>query len=180
MAYQIIRIDKDKSKSGGNTHGWQVRVGQNLKKGYHSKLFSDGKYGGQGKALVAAQEYLENYLQAHPEYKIKTEHPKWKQGFNEYGTLNSRNKSGRNGVYRSRTTLRNDKSRYRYFWGASYTIDRFGKTKIIRSERFYIDEYGEQEAKRKAIEFREMWEEAAKEGVEAVKAFFEAYRDGRL
>ena len=180
MAYQIIRIDKDKSKSGGNTHGWQVRVGQNLKKGYHSKLFSDGKYGGQGKALVAAEEYLEKYLQAHPEYNFQSDRPRWKRGFNEYGTLGSRNKSGRNGVYRSREHPRRDKSRYQYFWAASYTIDRFGKTGIIRNQKFLIDEYGEEGAKQKAIEFREMWEEAAKEGVEGVKAFFEAYREERL
>ena len=180
MAYQIVRINKDKNKSGGNTHGWQVRAGQDLKTGYHSKLFSDGKYGGSDKALAEAEAYLEQYLQEHPEYNFRAERPKWKRGFKESGTLNRRNKSGRNGVYRSRTTLRNDRSTYRYFWGASYTIDRFGKTKIIRSERFFIDEYGEQEAKRKAIEFREMWEEAAREGVEAVKAFFEAYREGRL
>lgn len=136
--------------------------------------------GSQGKALIAAEEYLEQYLQEHPEYNFQSERPRWKRGFNEYGTLNSRNKSGRNGVFRSRTNLRNDKSTYRYFWGASYTIDRFGKTKIIRAEKFFIDEHGEKEAKRLAIEFREMWEEAALEGVEAVKEFFAAYREGRL
>ena len=89
-------------------------------------------------------------------------------------------KSGRNGVYRSREHPRRDKSRYQYFWAASYTIDRFGKTGIIRNQKFLIDEYGEEGAKQKAIEFREMWEEAAKEGVEGVKAFFEAYREERL
>ena len=180
MAYQIIRIDKDKSKSGGNTHGWQVRAGRNLKTGYHSKLFSDGKYGGRDKALAEAEAYLERYLQEQPEYDFKTGQFKWKHGFNENGTLNSRNKSGRNGVFRSREHHRRDKSRYRYFWGASYTIDRFGKTKIIRSEKFYIEEHGEKEAKRLAIEFREMWEEAALQGVEAVREFFAAYKEGRM
>ena len=180
MAYQIIRIDKDKSKSGGNTHGWQVRTGKNLQRGYHSKLFSDGKYGGSDKALAEAEQYLQKYLQEHPEYNVKTTRFKWKHGFNENRTLHSQNKSGRNGVYRSRTNLRNDKSTYRYFWGASYTIDRFGKTKVIRSEKFFIDEYGEKEAKRKAIEFREMWEEAALQGVEAVKDFLNAYKEERL
>jgi hypothetical protein len=180
MAYQIIRIDKDKSKTGGNTHGWQVRAGKNMKMGYHSRLFSDGKYGGSDKALAEAEKYLQKYLQEHPEYNIKTTRFKWQHGFNENGTLHSQNKSGRNGVYRSRTNLRNDKSKYRYFWGASYTIDRFGKTKVIRTEKFFIDEYGEKEAKRLAVEFREMWEAVALEGVEAVKEFLNAYREGRV
>jgi hypothetical protein len=140
-------------------------------------LFSDGKYGGSDKALAEAEKYLQQYLQEHPEYNVKTTRFKWKNGFNESGTLHSQNKSGRNGVYRSRTNLRNDKSKYRYFWGASYTIDRFGKTNITRSEKFFIDEYGEREAKRKAIEFRELWEEAALQGVDAVKEFFEAYKE---
>jgi hypothetical protein len=178
MSYQIVRIDKEKN---GHTHGWQVRVGKNLKTGYHSKLFSDSKCGDSDKALAEAEKYLEKYLQAHPEFNVKVEpHNIWVRGFNENRTLNRRNKSGRNGVYRSRTNLRNDKSTYRYFWGASYSIDRFGKTKIIRSEKFFIDEYGEKEAKRLAVEFREMWEEAALQGVEAVVEFFAAYRDGRL
>jgi len=71
MAYQIIRIDKEKTKTGGNTHGWQIRAGQNLQRGYHSKLFSDGKYGGSDKALDEAEKYLQNYLQEHPEYNVK-------------------------------------------------------------------------------------------------------------
>jgi len=180
MAYQIVRIDKEKTKSGGNTHGWQVRVGHDLRTGYYSKLFSDGKYGGSDKALAKAEEYLQEYLKDHPEQNRRAERFKWKHGFNENQTLNSRNKSGRNGVYRSRTNLRNDKSTYRYFWGASYTIDRFGKTNIVRSEKFFIDEYGEKEAKRLAIEFREMWEEAALKDVDAVKDFLNAYREDRL
>ena len=180
MAYQIIRIDKVTSKSGGNTHGWQLRVGRNLKVGYHSKLFSDGKYGDREQARAKAEAYLARYLQDHPKFNVKTEPFRWQRGFNENRTLGKRNKSGRNGVYRSRSTYRYDKSRYRYFWGASYTIDRFGKTKVIRSERFWIDEHGEEQAKQLAIEFREMWEEAAEKGVEAVKEFFAAYREGRL
>ncbi len=180
MAYQIIRIDKDKSKTGGNTHGWQVRAGQNLRTGYHSKLFSDGKYGSKEKALAEAEKYLQQYLQEHPEVNVKTEKFTWKRGFNENRTLSRRNKSGRNGVFRSREHYRHDKSRYRYYWGASYTIDQFGRTNIVRSEKFYVDEYGEQVAKQLAIEFREMWEEAALQGVDAVKEFFAAHKEGRL
>jgi len=180
MAYHIVRIDKDKTKTGGNTHGWQVRIGRDTHTGYHSRLFSDGKYGDREKALATAEEYLAEYLEKHPEAMVSRQEEQYPHGFRVDRKPTVRNKSGRVGVYRSRTTFRHDKSRYRYFWGASYSIDRFGKTKITRSERFYIDEYGEKEARRKAIEFRVMWEEAAERGVEAVKEFFAAYREGRL
>ena len=83
-------------------------------------------------------------------------------------------------MFRSRTHYRHDKSRYRYYWAASYTIDQFGKQHINRTEKFFVDDYGEKEAKRLAIEFREMWEEAALQGVDAVKEFFEAYKEERL
>ena len=180
MAYHIVRIDKDKTKSGGYTHGWQVRIGQDSHKGYHSKLFSDGKYGGREEALAAAEKYLAEYLEQHPEYKVSRRTELYQHGFRADRKTIATNKSGRNGVFRSRDHYRHDKSRYRYFWGASYSIDRYGKTQIIRNEKFYIDEYGEAGAKRLAVEFREMWEEAAEQGVEAVKEFFAAYKEGRL
>ena len=181
MAYHIVRIDKDKTKSGGNTHGWQVRIGHDTHTGYHSKLFSDGKYeGDKEKSRAAAEEYLAEYLEKHPEYKVSRRDEFIAHGFRADGKTIATNKSGRNGVFRSREHFRHDKSRYRYFWAASYTIDRFGKTKIIRNEKFYIDEYGEKEAKRRAIEFREMWEEAAEQGVDEVIKFFEAYKEQRL
>jgi hypothetical protein len=181
MAYHIVRIDKDKTKTGGNTHGWQVRIGHNSHKGYHSKLFSDGKYDGdQEKALAAAKEYLAEYLEKHAEYQASRKDRLYAHGFRADRKPIATNKSGRNGVFRSREHYRYDKSRYRYYWAASYTIDRYGKRQIIRGEKFYVDEYGEKEAKRLAIEFREMWEEAAEEGVEAVVEFFAAYKEGRL
>jgi hypothetical protein len=181
MAYHIVRIDKDNSKTGGNTHGWQVRIGHDSHTGYHSKLFSDGKYeGDQEKALAAAKEYLAEYLEQHPEYKVSRRNEIFSHGFRADGKLVASNKSGRTGVFRSRTHYRHDKSRYRYYWAASYTIDRFGRQNINRAEKFFIDEYGEREAKRRAIEFRELWEEAAEQGVEAVIEFFEAYKEERL
>jgi hypothetical protein len=181
MAYHIVRIDKDNSKTGGNTHGWQVRIGHDSHTGYHSKLFSDGKYeGDQEKALAAAKEYLAEYLEQHPEYQVSRRSEIFPHGFRADGKLVASNKSGRTGVFRSRTHYRHDKSRYRYYWAASYTIDRFGRQNINRAEKFFIDEYGEAEAKRRAMECREMWEEAAAEGVEAVKEFFAAYKEGRL
>jgi hypothetical protein len=181
MAYHIVRIDKDNSKTGGNTHGWQVRIGHDTHTSYHSKLFSDGKYeGDKEKSLAAAKTYLAEYLEKYPAYGVSRKYELIRHGFRADRKPIATNKSGRNGVFRSREFYRHDKSRYRYFWGASYTIDRFGKTQVIRNEKFYIDEHGETEAKRLAIEFREMWEEAAEQGVEAVKEFFAAYKEDRL
>ena len=181
MAYHIVRIDKDNSKTGGNTHGWQVRIGHDTHSGYHSKLFSDGKHeGDRDKALAAAQEYLADYLEKHPEYQESRYNEIFTHGFRADGKLIASNRSGRTGVFRSREHYRHDKSRYRYYWAASYTIDRFGKQHINRTEKYFVDEYGEAEAKRLAIEFREMWEEAAERGVDAVVEFFEAYKEERL
>jgi hypothetical protein len=166
---------------GGNTHGWQVRVGHDTHKGYHSKLFSDGKYEGyKEKSRAAAEKYLAEYLEKHSEYKVSRRSKIFPHGFRTGGKLIASNRSGRTGVFRSRTHYRHDKSRYRYYWAASYTIDRFGKQNITRSERFFVDEYGEAEAKGKAVEFRGMWEEAAAKGVAAVMEFFAAYKEERL
>lgn len=51
----IIRIDSPTKR----LHGYQARIGP--KRGYHSKMFSDGKYGGKEAALRGAQAYLETY-----------------------------------------------------------------------------------------------------------------------
>jgi hypothetical protein len=174
MGAHIVRIDKPKHDPTKGTHGWQVRVGS--KRGYHSKLFSDNPHGSKGKALVAAEEYLEAYLKEHPEERIPPGE-QYPHGFKE-GFLQANNKSGVNGVYRTYEYGRWDteKKRKLYYWGAFYSIDADGRRRVRRHEKFHVDEYGEEEAKRRAIEFRKMWEEAAKEGVEAVKRFFDEYR----
>ena len=119
MAYHIVRIDKDNSKTGGNTHGWQVRIGHDTHSGYHSKLFSDGKHeGDREKALAAAQEYLADYLEEHPEYQESRQDELYAHGFRADGKLIGSNRSGRTGVFRSREHYRHDKSRYRYYWAA--------------------------------------------------------------
>ena len=173
----IVRIDQPKNDPAKGTHGWQVRVGG--KRGYHSKLFSDNVFGTKGKALVAAEEYLKEYLAAHPEF------PHEAPPFREYSTetgVQANNKSGRNGVYRTYDYGRWDvkKEHKRYYWAAFYSIDANGRKHVRRHERWYVDEYGEEIAKKLAIEFRDMWEEAAKQGPEAVKRFFTEYREGWL
>ena len=108
----ICRLD------GKKTHGWQVRVGP--KRGYHSKLFSDSVYGSKGKALVAAEAYLDEFAERHPELVPQNEGgqppnvPYWG------GHLLANNKSGRTGVYRSHEYL--DSGNLSEYWGASYPI----------------------------------------------------------
>ena len=68
----IIRLDKPKNSPQG-THGWQVR-GRG-KRGYHSKLFSDGQYGGSEPALAAAKAYLESYVESHPSERDNSHQP---------------------------------------------------------------------------------------------------------
>ncbi len=172
MGY-IVRVDKPKNEPAKGTHGWQVRGAG--KRGYHSKLFSDNVYGSKDKALVAAEEYLTEFVKAHPE-EGRT-YPSYHKG-----KLFANNKSGATGVFRTHEYGRWDKKkeRKRYYWCAFYTIDGRGRKQVKGYEKFYVEEWGEAEAKRRAIEFRQMWEEAARVGEEAVKRFFEEYRAGWL
>ncbi|MBN1219089.1 MAG: hypothetical protein JXM69_09175 [Anaerolineae bacterium] len=178
MGAHIVRLDKPKNDPSKGTHGWQVRVGGD--RGYHSKLFSDNVHGSRGKALIAAEEYLAEYLKEHPEWAGSNQE-QYPHGFDEGGPR-ANNKSGVRGVYRTYAYGRWDakKERKQYYWAAHYSIDREGRRRVRRHKRFLVDEYGEEEAKRRAVEFRSMWEEAALQGVEAVKKFFAAYEDGWL
>ncbi len=176
MGY-IVRLDKPKDTAKG-THGWQVRMSKKNKK-YHSRLFSDGVYGGQEQALAAAQAYLEEY---HRQYPAESSLPKlYPYGFHEGKRLSS-NKSGVTGVSRTHEYGRWDtqKEHKRYYWGAFYTIDGEGRRHVRGHEKFYIEEWGEEGARQRAVEFRQMWEEAAKAGEEAVRRFFDEYRAGWL
>jgi len=165
----IVRIDHPKNSSKG-THGWQVRVGG--KRGYHSKLFSDNVYGSKGKALVAAEEYLEEFVKAHPE--LEPQKNNWPFWTSETQDVRSNNTSGINGVHKTYTYHGWDKKKKHkaWYWAAFCPIGPEGqRNKWMK--RFYIDSHGEEEAKRRAIEFRKMWEEAAKQGEEALEEFFE-------
>jgi hypothetical protein len=172
----IVRVDKPKDAPHG-THGWQVRGSG--KRGYHSRLFSDNVYDGQDKALAAAQTYLAEYLQMHPQERNSPN--VYPYGFHEGKRLSS-NKSGVTGVHRTYEYGRWDtqKEHKRYYWAAFYTIDGTGRRQVRRFQKFYVEDWGEEEARRRAVEFRQMWEEAARQGVEAVKRFFEEYRAGWL
>lgn len=160
----ICRIDKR------NTHAWQVRGPG--KRGYHSRLFSDQKHGGREEALAAARAYLEE-LQAS---LGPTAQPSPYPFRYHTGRRLSSNKSGITGVYRSHSYT--GAGLKQEFWGAYVSIGPYGRKYL---KRFYItDNRDEEEAFRLAVEFRQMWEEAAQQGEAAIRQFFREYEDGWL
>ena len=166
----IIRLDKPKNSSHG-THGWQVR-GRG-KRGYHSKLFSDGQYGRSEPALAAAKAYLQSYVENHPAERDNSHQPY------HQGKRFSNNKSGVTGVYYTQYAHRWDKERLVDYWCASLSRGPAGQKPWHK--KFNIERYGYREAKRLAIEFRREWEKAVKQGSEkALEEFFEEYHYSRL
>ncbi len=164
MSY-IIRIDNPKDDAHRGTHGWQVRVGTN--RNYHSKLFSDSLHGGKEEAELSAKEYLEKYLDAHPDEK--------RERYYKKGMLQSNNTSGVSGVHRTHTYWgRGEGGGERvYYWAAFCPLGPDGQINKW-AKRFYVHHHGDHEAKCLAIEFRRAWEEAADEGEQALKQFFDA------
>jgi hypothetical protein len=158
MAF-IVRLD------GNRVHGWQVRGAG--RRGYASKLFSDQKYGGRENALKLAQAYKQELeliypprVPKHPLYRTKPQ---------------SSNRSGVNGVHYSYHYHGQTRQKQEY-WAAFCPIGPYGRRYM---KRFYITaERDEEEAFRLAVEYRQMWEEAAQEGEKAIKRFFELYNDG--
>ncbi len=173
MAY-LVRLDKE------NTHGWQARIPSGHPRKYYSKLFSDSKYGPEAKR--AAYEYMTEYLQEYPELTKFSKHNLnlYPNGFEERECLRSNNTSGTTGVFRSYEYTGPKKKRKLFYWCASCSIDRHGRSGKRATKKFYIDTHGENEAKSMAIEFRKMWEEAAQKGKVAVIEFFEDYDTGLL
>ena len=164
----IIRLDKDEGPKRVGTHGWQVRFPTGVARKYHSKLFSDSMHGGKDEARAAAEKYYKEYL-AKYEADIKASQKPFRK------RPPSNNTSGRVGVYRSHNyTVKGFRQE---FWGAFCPQGPDGSrfTKV-----FYVYSNGEEEAKRLAIEFREMWEEAALKGPKALRKFFDDYHSGYL
>lgn len=157
----IVRIDGTKSK------GWQVRGPG--KRGYTSKMFSDGKYGGREKALELAKGYKKELDKLEPPAR-RPEVPPYRD------KPLATNVSGIVGVYRShsyhKTGLKQE------YWAAFCSIGPDGGR---YTKRFYInDERDEEEAFRLAVEFRQMWEEAVDQGEAAIQRFFAEYESGWL
>ena len=146
MAF-ICRIDKKR------THAWQVRGSG--RRGYHSKMFSDGIYGSRDHALAVAKQYA-----------AKIQKPR-RLPFRTFKLRN--NTSGVNGVYRSHTYQGQTGKRQEY-WAAFVSIGPDGHRYV---KRFYInDERDDEEAFDLAVEFRQMWERAATIGEKAIQQFF--------
>ncbi len=131
-----------KSGGSGGTIGWWVRVMRRNK--MHSKLFSDGKYGGKEKALEKAKEYRDKIMEEYDGLLGK--------GY--FAFKSQRNTSGIVGVHRaSKVTKRPSGRKYTYdFWIASWLDPTTGKRK---NRSFSISKHGDIGALKLALETRE-------------------------
>lgn len=118
--------------------GYYVRITRGGKQ--HAKFFSDARYGGQQRALKAAQIYF-NDLTA------KLPLP------SHIGRKSSRNRSGIVGVNRSKSKRKGHTYEYWQAW--------WGSGSYRKSAKFSIKKYGTQKAKQLAIEARKTWEAEA-------------------
>lgn len=129
----ISRIDSR------GTHGWYVRIYKNGKT--YSKLYSDNKYGGRDKALSFAKKArlmaLET-LKSIPDNETR-----------RLVSHDKRNKSGIIGV--SRTTKTNASGDVSLYYQVTWSPEK-GK---IKNRQWSVRKYGEEEAFRRAKDFRE-------------------------
>lgn len=145
----INRVETINTETASLTIGWQVRFQR--RGDYHSKFFSDAIYGTSDKALAAAREYRNHFLEEHNE---------------ELGQLLAErtfilphlpknNTSGILGVNRS---IQRERSGNTYYvWQSTYR-DMEGK---VRNASFRTRRHGEIGALMEAIRFR-------RNGIEAI------------
>ncbi len=129
----ISRIDS------GSTHGWFVRGYRNGKT--YSKLFSDKKSGGKGKARALAKAYREE-LNAELEQIPKA------QRVRRIVLSDSRNKTGELGV--SRITKRSTAGKPYEVFSVSWRPE----PGIQKCTSFSINKYGEKKAFKLAVDHR--------------------------
>jgi len=129
----ISRIDSN------STHGWFVRGYKNKKT--YSKLFSDKKYGGKGKSLIAAREFKEELI-------LKLEKIRPVKRLRRIVSSDSRNKTGILGVCRLEK-LSSSGETY-----ASYSVTWRPKPGIQKCTSFSIRKYGEKQAFKLAVNLR--------------------------
>lgn len=129
----ISRIDSN------STHGWFVRGYKN--KTTYSKLFSDKKYGGKGKALIAAREFREELVG-----ELKKIRPMKRP--RRIVSSDSRNKTGVLGVCRLEKV---GPSGNVY---SSYSVTWRPKPGIQKCTSFSIRKYGEKQAFKLAVNLR--------------------------
>jgi len=139
--------DKGKSKAtkgisridSGSTHGWFVRGYRNGKT--YSKLFSDRKCGGKGKAHAQAKAYRD-------ELRLELESIPKKPRQRRIVFSDSRNTTGELGVSRT-TKLGPNGKRYE-----CYSVSWRPEPGVQKCTSFSIKKYGEKKAFRLAVEYR--------------------------
>ena len=170
----IVRIDQPKHTLSKGTHGWQVRFPTGEPRKYHSKLFSDNIFGSKEEALEEAETYLEECRETLEYSPPESDHPCPRYALLK-GKLQANNSSGRTGVFRTHA-FHGQTGKKQEYWGAFCPLGPDGQRNKW-TKRFYVNSHGEDEARRLAIEFRNMWEDAADNGEEAIKQFFEEYHE---
>jgi hypothetical protein len=129
----ISRIDAK------GTHGWYVRIYKSGKT--YSKLYSDNKYGGTERALKFAKKAREMALETLKNVPDSNSR--------RLVSHDKRNKSGIIGV--SRTTKTNVAGEVSLYYQVTWSPEK-GK---IKNRQWSVKKYGEEEAFRRAKEFRE-------------------------
>ncbi len=129
----ISRIDSN------GTHGWYVRVYKNGKT--YSKLYSDNKYKGKERALKFARKAREMAMETMSSIPDKP--------VRRFVTSDKRNKSGVLGVSKTKKKLRsgNVVHYYQVTWSP--------KPGKLKNKQWSTLKYGEEEAFRLAVEFRD-------------------------
>ena len=137
----ISRIDIFVPKK---THGWQVRV---TRRGIHvNEFFSDSKFGGRAGSLSEAMHFRDA--------TVKTLRPYPRAQLPRRITV--RNTSGIPGVRRCvKTVKRGDKVHQYFVWSASGSPAPNRR----KTRDFYVSQFGEDEAREKAIAQRLHWEQ---------------------
>lgn len=143
--------DKNKNNKGlsridsGSTHGWFVRGYKNGKT--YSKLFSDRKYEGKEKALIAARAHRDSLFNG---LKLIPQSPRARR----IVCRDSRNKTGILGVCKISKKGADGKINY------SYSVTWRPEPGIQKCTSFSIRKYGDEEAFRLAVALRrQMMEE---------------------
>ena len=127
------------SESGKVTGGWSMRIQRRGKK--TEEFFSDTRYGGKRKALVAAQQRRDDieYGSSHYSAEERADHP------------SSRNRSGMVGVrLHQQKDIRGEYEYSYWYWVAQWTDGRGRR----RTRSFSIHSHGDEEAYNLACEAR--------------------------
>ena len=134
--YGISRIDDEAHR----THAWRVSLSRRGKR--FVRNFPDKKWGGKRKALAAAKDCRDGFINNNP--------PLSRREF--CSIIRSNNKTGITGVYRFAKSfkLKNGQIRESWYWEASWPIGKSRQSHIT----FSVNELGERRARQLAIAAR--------------------------